>query len=101
PVVPLLLVSAASSTRGCAGWIARRLTKRQSGFASAFVGSRKRQVLPASTDLKRPTPTSPALASPVPMYITSGLSGSITIAVIERLGRKSLFALHVLPASSE
>src|SRR4051812_17522888 len=97
PLAWLLLVTPASSTCGCVGWTAMRLTNRQSGFASTLVAGRKRHVLPPSVDLNAPTPTRPPLASPVPSQALEGFSGSKAIVVTERLGRKSLFARQEAP----
>jgi hypothetical protein len=92
---------AASTTCGFAGSTASRFTKRQSGFASGLVEARYCQVLPPSSDLNAPAPTSPALASPVPAYTIDGLDGSKAIVEMERFGRKSLLALQLAPPSEE
>src|SRR2546421_8159954 len=99
PALRFALVTPASSTLGCDGFTAMRFTKRQSGLASTLVADRNCHVAPPSVDLNAPMPTRPALASPVPMYTVAGFTGSKTMALIERLGRKSWFALQVVPPS--
>ena len=66
PRSPSMCVVPASSTEVWVGWMASRFTKRQSALASTLVAPSSVQVSPPSSDLKAPTPTSPALASPVP-----------------------------------
>src|SRR5258706_13846794 len=75
--------------------------KRQSALVSVLVAARNCQVLPPSADLKAPTPTRPALASPVPRYTMLVLDGSNAIVVTEGLGRKSKLARHEAPPSLE
>ena len=93
-------MTAASTMPLCAGCAAILLTKRQSALTSTFVAGRNCHVSPPSADLNTPMPTSPALASPVPMYTVAGFSGSKAIVLIERLGRKSWFTRQVFAPSS-